>query len=170
MKDLHRIILADLAILTIFILLYLLTYQCGSEKPSETKQDTIQVVSDTLYIYKRDTVSVSKPYPVYRDTLRVDTVYTPMGDTVRLSYEIQQYRDTFFLSQDTVEVFLQTSGILTSVDTMGIGINRRERIVNNTIILEKKRRWSIGPSVGAGIGIDGRPEIFIGIGVTYNIW
>ena len=46
------------------------------------------------------------------------------------------------------------------------------KVITNTIIKrEKQRKWHVGVQTGYGYGITTqKPDIFVGIGVSYTLW
>ena len=131
----------------------------------ENGQNTvIETRTDTLYL--RDTISVSTP--VYRYVTRVSVDTFRVVDTLRL-------RDTLFVTLDREQVewrdslaTVWASGVRPSVDSVRHYVT--ERVVTQTVTVEKvkKTRWGVGVQAGYGAGKDGLTP-YIGAGVTYNL-
>lgn len=49
---------------------------------------------------------------------------------------------------------------------------KEDKIITNTVTKRQKaRKWHISPSIGYGYGLTTRKtDLFVGIGVSYNIW
>jgi hypothetical protein len=102
-------------------------------------------------------VYVKVPMPGKRDTLR---------DTIRDSIEVQipimqkRYDDNLYTAW--------VSGFHPNLDS--IRLHQREIVTTVTKYVEKPaKRLAIGPSIGVGYGfINGKPDIFAGVTVTWN--
>ena len=50
-------------------------------------------------------------------------------------------------------------------------IKEVQTITNTVIKRQRARKWHISPSIGYGYGLTTRKtDLFVGIGVSYNIW
>ena len=85
-----------------------------------------------------------------RDTVR-DTIYLPRKQT--------EYRDSDYTAY--------VSGYEAKMDSISV----RTKIITNTVVKTKYRRFNISVVGGYGYGINSRTfEPFIGVGVTYNLF
>lgn len=135
--------------------------------PIETSSETLQTTKydtlfDTVYVYKERLIP-RKVEVIRRDTITKDTV---------LEYNKQTYNDTLICASDTAIVQICTTGYQHSVDYLNLELRKSNYIkeTTKTITISKSHRWSIGPSVGIGFGLtSGRPDLFVGVGIQYNI-
>jgi hypothetical protein len=143
---------------------------CDNEPPMKTV-----VTTDTLVM--RDTIHDSVPKLVYKNVVRyVKETPISLHDTVYMS----KNEENVYLT-DSGEVIVPisrkvytddstyravVSGYKATLDQ--IDVYRKQTVITNTVT--HRRRWNVGPTGGLGYGLTtGRPDIFIGIGVTYNI-
>ena len=85
-----------------------------------------------------------------KDTI-CDTVYLPRKQT--------EYRDSDYTAY--------VSGYEAKMDSISV----RTKIITNTVVKTKYRRFNIGVVGGYGYGLNSKTfEPFIGVGVTYNLY
>lgn len=158
--------------LTIVLVLigWLLTSVCRSCGGTTRQRDTTIVESkDTIYITMRDTLPAMKGETI----VRYIKVQVPAEDTAQKdSIPVVQ---RIFTDDSIYTAYI--SGIrydsLPKLDSIIV----RQRTITNTIreiITEKEKvrsRWNIGIQGGYGIGLQtGKPEPFIGIGISYSVF
>lgn len=134
----------------------------------ERRDTTIVTKTDTVI----DTFEVQKIklVPKILETVKHDTIHS---DTV-LTTERKYYEERFYLGKDTADISVMTTGINTSVDSIGIKLKTFRTYTTNTVeitkYVEKKRKWfhiqpqatfgydplrkEWGAVVGIGVGID----------------
>lgn len=134
----------------------------------ERRDTTIVTKTDTVI----DTFEVQKIklVPKILETVKHDTIHS---DTV-LTTERKYYEERFYLGKDTADISVMTTGINTSVDSIGIKLKTFRTYTTNTVeitkYVEKKRKWfhiqpqaafgydplrkEWGAVVGIGIGVD----------------
>ncbi len=131
---------------------------------------------DTTIVTKTDTVidtfevQKNKLVPKILETVKHDTIHS---DTV-LTTERKYYEERFYLGKDTADISVMTTGINTSVDSIGIKLKTFRTYTTNTVeitkYVEKKKKWfhiqpqatfgydplrkEWGAVVGIGVGID----------------
>lgn len=137
----------------------LLGYQIGKGKP--TSVDPV-VTTDTITVV--DTITIDKPYPVYKEVVKNHYEYIPVTDTLTIN-------DTVYVQVARERVVYQDSlyravisGIHPSLDTISVYPR------TTTITIKEKGkadRWHLG--VTGGVGYTGKFEPFIGVGVTYSL-
>lgn len=134
----------------------------------ERRDTTIVTKTDTVI----DTFEVQKIklVPKILETVKHDTIHS---DTV-LTTERKYYEERFYLGKDTADISVMTTGINTSVDSIGIKLKTFRTYTTNTVeitkYVEKKKKWfhiqpqatfgydplrkEWGAVVGIGVGID----------------
>lgn len=134
----------------------------------ERRDTTIVTKTDTVI----DTFEVQKIklVPKILETVKHDTIHS---DTV-LTTERKYYEERFYLGKDTADISVMTTGINTSVDSIGIKLRTFRTYTTNTVeitkYVEKKKKWfhiqpqatfgydplrkEWGAVVGIGIGVD----------------
>ena len=139
-----------------------------SRERFNSRTNTIDTVIDVDSFTRIDTVKVPNTILVPSKT---DTVwqYRIQKDTT-----LQVTRKTYDIDNDSVGAHVVVSGINTSVDTLSIWSKKTSYSVNKTIIktipMKDTKRFKIYPTIGVGYGIFSRkPDMYIGIGFTYNL-
>lgn len=139
-----------------------------SRERFNSKTNTIDTVIDVDTFTKIDTVKVQNTILVPSKT---DTVYQEMitNDTT-----LQVTRKTYDIDNDSVGAHVVVSGVNPNVDTLSIWSKKTSYSVNKTIIktipMKDTKRFKIYPTIGVGYGVFSRkPDMYIGIGFTYNI-
>ena len=148
------------------------------------KTDTV-VRSDTIYF--EETKIDTMPKVVYQTITKRDTLYFHDKDSdimvPRMIFvKKKDYSDTLQMGQDTLLYTASVTGRsyededypkLDSISFILRGYNTKDKeIITNTITRQQKaRKWYIGAQAGYGYGIiNKKPDIFVGIGVSYTIW
>lgn len=158
-------------LLLIAIIMMAISFVCVCNKTPEvieTRDTTIVTKIDTVI----DTFEVQKIklVPKKLETVKHDTIHS---DTV-LTTERKYYEERFYLGKDTADISVMTTGINTSVDSIGIKLRTFRTYTTNTVeitkYVEKKKKWfhiqpqatfgydplrkEWGAVVGIGVGID----------------
>lgn len=158
-------------LLLIAIIMMAISFVCVCNKTPEvieTRDTTIVTKTDTVI----DTFEVQKIklVPKILETVKHDTIHS---DTV-LTTERKYYEERFYLGKDTADISVMTTGINTSVDSIGIKLRTFRTYTTNTVeitkYVEKKKKWfhiqpqatfgydplrkEWGAVVGIGVGID----------------
>ena len=121
--------------------------------------------SDTITIYKIDTIIIDRPVIQYQYISKVirDTLYT----TDSLQVQVKIPITTTVYADSTYRAVV--SGYKTSLDTIQIYSKHTTTTITNTIL--KQKRWNVGLQVGAGWGIyTHKPDVFIGLGISYRLF
>lgn len=120
---------------------------------------------DTTIVVRLDTVVHTKVEYRDRVQVRVDTLRVVIaGDSVAIGVPIDRHTFT-----DDTSYRAEVLGYNVSLDKMEIFRRTidREVVIKQTITPPPKR-WGLGIQVGYGITLDGRPQPYIGIGLSYN--
>ena len=128
---------------------------------------TIDTVIDIDTFTKIDTVKIPKTILVPSKT---DTVYQ---ERIEKDTTLNVTRKTYDIDNDSVGAHLVVSGINPNVDSLSIWSKKTSYSVNKTIIktipMKDTKRFKIYPTIGVGYGVFSRkPDMYIGIGVTYS--
>ena len=139
-----------------------------SRERFQSRTPTIDTVIDVDTFTNVDTVKIPNTILVPSKT---DTVYQ---DKIQKDTTLQVTRKTYDIDNDSVGAHLVVSGINPNVDTLSIWSKKRSYSVNKTIIktipMKDTKRFKIYPTIGVGYGVFSRkPDMYIGIGFTYNI-
>ena len=118
-----------------------------------TMVDTVKVPNTILVPSKTDTV--------YQEKIQKDTT-------------LQVTRKTYDIDNDSVGAHVVVSGVNPKVDSLSIWSKKTYYSVNKTIIktipMKDTKKFKIYPTIGVGYGVFSRkPDMYIGIGFTYNI-
>ena len=138
-----------------------------SRERFNSRTPTIDTVIDVDTITKVDTVKIPKTILVPSKT---DTVYQ---ERITKDTTLQVTRKTYDIDNDSVGAHVVVSGVNPSVDTLSIWAKKTSYSVNKTIIktipMKDTKRFKIYPTIGVGYGVfSKRPDMYIGIGVTYS--
>ena len=138
-----------------------------SRERFNSKTNTIDTVIDVDTFTKIDTVNIPKTILVPSKT---DTIYQ---EKIQKDTTLQVTRKTYDIDNDSVGAHVVVSGVNPSVDTLSIWSKKTSYSVNKTIIktipMKDTKRFKIYPTIGVGYGVFSRkPDMFIGIGVTYS--
>ena len=138
-----------------------------SRERFNSRTPTIDTVIDVDTITKVDTVKIPKTILVPSKT---DTVYQ---ERIQKDTTLQVTRKTYDIDNDSVGAHVVVSGVNPSVDTLSIWAKKTSYSVNRTVIktipMKDTKRFKIYPTIGVGYGVfSKRPDMYIGIGVTYS--
>ena len=133
--------------------------RCGAEE--ETVREV--TVTDTLVVYRIDTVHIEKPIPTVVTT--IDTLY--LRDTVthtiiaQLPIETKFYEDSLYRAQ--------ISGVRPNLDYVEVFPRTEYKYIYQTeTISQKPKKWGLG--VSAGYAFTGsKMQPYIGLGISYDL-
>ena len=158
-------------LLIAFICLTLASVLRRGESGSDGKYEALDTIVLTRIDTVFDTITVTKykPKPIKEEVLRIDTVY---ADTL-LTTERSIYCDTILATPtDTVCVMTEIEGIDARVNYLKAYLKKgtiTEHTENTITVVKKKKGFMIAPTVGVGYGlINRKPDIYLGIGITYQ--
>ena len=139
-----------------------------SRERFQSRTNTIDTVIDVDTFTKVDTVKVPNTILVPSKT---DTVYQ---ERIQKDTTLQVTRKTYDIDNDSVGAHVVVRGINPMVDTLSIWSKKTYYSVNKTIIktipMKDTKRFKIYPTIGVGYGVFSRkPDMYIGIGFTYNL-
>ena len=139
-----------------------------SRERFQSRTPTIDTVIDIDTFTKIDTVKI--PHTILVPS-KTDTVYQ---EKINKDTTLQVTRKTYDIDNDSVGAHVVVSGINTKVDTLSIWSKKTSYSVNKTIIktipMKDTKRFKIYPTIGVGYGVFSRkPDMYIGIGFTYNL-
>ena len=139
-----------------------------SRERFQSRTPTIDTVIDVDTFTNIDTVKV--PHTILVPS-KTDTVYQ---ERIAKDTTLQVTRKTYDIDNDSVGAHVVVSGINPMVDTLSIWSKKTSYSVNKTIIktipMKDTKRFKIYPTIGVGYGVFSRkPDMYIGIGFTYNI-
>ena len=120
------------------------------------REEVVRVDTITVREFIKDTVWLERV-----DTIRKVVTMGGVTDTVFVEVPIEgsKFTDTVYLKDERWRVDINTSGYGVMVDSV-----RLERVG-----VERKRCFSIGPTVGVGWNGDG-VKPYIGVGVTWRLF
>ena len=139
-----------------------------SRERFQSRTPTIDTVIDIDTLTKIDTVKV--PHTILVPS-KTDTVYQ---ERIQKDTTLNVIRKTYDIDNDSVGAHVVVSGINPKVDSLSIWSKKTSYSVNKTIIktipMKDTKRFKIYPTIGVGYGVFSRkPDMYIGIGFTYNI-
>ena len=139
-----------------------------SRERFKSRTPTVDTVIDIDTFTKVDTVKI--PHTILVPS-KTDTVYQ---ERIQKDTTLQVTRKTYDIDNDSVGAHVVVSGINPMVDTLSIWSKKTSYSVNRTIIktipMKDTKRFKIYPTIGVGYGVFSRkPDMYIGIGFTYNI-
>ena len=139
-----------------------------SRERFNSRTNTIDTVIDVDTFTKVDTVKIPKTILVPSKT---DTVYQ---ERITKDTTLQVTRKTYDIDNDSVGAHVVVSGINPKVDSLSIWAKKTSYTVNRTITktipMKDTKRFKIYPTIGVGYGVFGsKLDMYIGVGVTYNI-
>ena len=139
-----------------------------SRERFQSRTPTVDTVIDIDTFTKVDTVNVPNTILVHSKT---DTVYQ---ERIEKDTTLQVTRKTYDIDNDSVGAHVVVSGVNPMVDTLSIWSKKTSYSVNKTIIktipMKDTKRFKIYPTIGVGYGVFSRkPDMYMGIGFTYNI-
>ena len=138
-----------------------------SRERFQSRTPTIDTVIDIDTFTKIDTVKIPNTILVPSKT---DTVYQ---EKIQKDTTLQVTRKIYDIDNDSVGAHVVVSGINPMVDSLSIWAKKTSYSVNKTIIktipMKDTKRFKIYPTIGVGYGVFSRkPDMYIGIGVTYS--
>ena len=124
-------------------------------------------------VIKRDTIIDVDTFNVPHEILvpsKVDTIYQ---DRIHMDTTLQVTRKTYDIDNDSVGAHVVISGVNPRIDSMAIWAKKTsysiDRTIAKTIPMKDTKRFKIYPTIGVGYGVfSKRPDMFIGIGMTYS--
>ena len=139
-----------------------------SRERFQSRTPTVDTVIDVDTFTKIDTVKIPNTILVPSKT---DTVYQ---ERIQKDTTLQVTRKTYDIDNDSVGAHVVVSGINPMVDTLSIWSKKTSYTVNRTVIktipMKDTKRFKIYPTIGVGYGVFSRkPDMYMGIGFTYNI-
>ena len=138
-----------------------------SRERFKSRTPTVDTVIDVDTFTMVDTVKI--PHTILVPS-KTDTVYQ---ERIAKDTTLQVTRNTYDIDNDSVGAHVVVSGINPSVDTLSIWSKKTSYSVNKTIIktipMKDTKRFKIYPTIGVGYGVFSRkPDMYIGVGLTYN--
>lgn len=134
---------------------------CGRQTPKTITR------TDTITIVKIDTISHTQV--VYRERwhVRTDTIIHQINDTLAVHVPIPI--DKYIFTDDST-YSAEVSGYGVALDKMDVF---RKTVWQTTtidrVVISKPKRWGLGVQLGYGIGFDGKPQPYIGVGISCNL-
>ena len=124
-------------------------------------------------VIKRDTIIDVDTFNVPNEILvpsKTDTIYQ---EKIKNDTTLQITRNTYDIDNDSVGAHVVISGVNPRIDSMSIWAKKTsytiDRIITKTIPIKDSKRFKIYPTIGVGYGVfSKRPDMFIGIGMTYS--
>ena len=124
-------------------------------------------------VIKRDTIIDVDTFNVPHTVLvpsNTDTIYQ---EKIPKDTTLQVTRKTYDIDNDSVGAHVVISGFNPRLDSMSIWAKKTSYTVNRTITktipIKDSKRFKIYPTIGVGYGVfSSRPDMYIGIGLTYN--
>lgn len=138
-----------------------------SRERFQSRTNTIDTVIDVDTFTKIDTVKIPKTILVPSKT---DTVYQ---EKIQNDTTLQVTRNTYDIDNDSVGAHVVISGVNPRIDTMSIWAKKMtytiDRTITKKIPIKDTKKFKIYPTIGVGYGVfSRRPDMYIGIGLTYN--
>ena len=157
------------------LFLGLIAFFGGFEAAKHHFREHTEIVTDTIVIYRWDTLTINQPSEVIRYVYRYDTIRDSSitfivdtnfaSPTAIIPIERTIYRDS--VKNAKYEAFL--SGYHASLDSIIIECLGKE----TTITIkerEKASRWGVGIQAGVGISAKGVAAPYVGVGVQYRLF
>lgn len=124
-------------------------------------------------VIERDTIIDVDTFKVPHTVLvpsKVDTIYQ---EKIEKDTTLQVTRNTYDIDNDSVGAHVVISGVNPRIDTMSIWAKKTsytiDRTITKTIPIKDSKKFKIYPTIGVGYGVfSRRPDMYIGIGLTYN--
>ena len=124
-------------------------------------------------VIKRDTIIDVDTFNVPHTVLvpsKVDTIYQ---EKIKNDTTLQVTRNIYDIDNDSVGAHVVISGVNPRIDTMSIWAKKMtytiDRTITKTIPIKDSKRFKIYPTIGVGYGVFSRkPDMYIGIGITYS--
>ena len=139
-----------------------------SRERFNSRTNTIDTVIDVDTFTMVDTFNV--PHTILVPS-KTDTVYQ---ERITKDTTLQVTRKTYDIDNDSVGAHVVVSGVNPKVDSLSIWSKKTSYSVNKTVIktihMKDSKRFKIYPTIGVGYGVFSRkPDMYIGIGFTYNL-
>ena len=138
-------------------------------------KDRFKNISHTTIdtVIERDTVTKVDTFNVPHEILvpsRTDTIYQ---EKIPRDTTLQVTRKTYDIDNDSVGAHVVISGVNPRIDSMSIWAKKTsytiDRTITKTIPIKDTKKFKIYPTIGVGYGVfSRRPDMFIGIGMTYS--
>ena len=160
----------------ICILLSMLMGKCSkTEIQTKVETDTVfQERIDTIHI--THTVTRYRPQPTRTDTIFItDTQTQEVAQHIKKTYEVDSLHiDTTCIPPASVNYHLLVRTDNYDIDSIALRFNvDYPKIIQTQTItktITKKKHWNYGIQTGLGYGIYNRkPDLYIGLGIQYNI-
>lgn len=156
-----------IVIVTAAVTAILLSPWISKDRFKNIRHTTTDTVIKRDTIIEKDTFNV--PHTVLVPSM-VDTIYQERipKDTV-----LNTISKTYDIDNDSVGAHVVISGVNPRIDTMSIWAKKTsytiDRTITKTIPINDSKRFKIYPTIGIGYGVfSKRPDMYIGIGLTYN--
>ena len=145
----------------------LLSPWLAKDRFKNVRHTTIDTVIERDTIIDVDTFNV--PHEILVPS-RTDTIYQ---EKIPRDTTLQVTRKTYDIDNDSVGAHVVISGVNPKIDTMSIWAKKTsytiDRTITKTIPIKDSKRFKIYPTIGVGYGVfSKRPDMYIGIGLTYN--
>lgn len=155
-----------LVIVTAAVTAILLSPWISSER-FQSRTPTVDTVIDVDTFTRIDTVKIPNTILV---PSKVDTIYQ---EKIKNDTTLQVTRNTYDIDNDSVGAHVVISGVNPRIDTMSIWAKKTsytiDKTITKTIPIKDTKRFKIYPTIGVGYGVFSRkPDMYIGIGLTYN--
>lgn len=156
-----------LVIVTAAATAILLSPWLAKDRFKNVSHTTIDTVIERDTIIDVDTFNV--PHTVLVPS-KVDTIYQ---EKIPKDTTLQVTRKTYDIDNDSVGAHVVISGVNHKLDSMSIWAKKMtytiDRTITKTIPIKDSKKFKIYPSLGFGYGVFSRkPDMYIGIGLTYN--
>ena len=156
-----------LVIVTAAATAILLSPWLAKDRFKNVRHTTIDTVIERDTVTKVDTFNV--PHEILVPS-RTDTIYQ---EKIPRDTTLQVTRKTYDIDNDSVGAHVVISGVNPKIDTMSIWAKKTsytiDRTITKTIPIKDSKRFKIYPTIGVGYGVfSKRPDMYIGIGLTYN--
>lgn len=156
--------------------------RCGNTTVTKVERDTV-TATETIY----HTTEAHDTIPVYIEkTIKgTDTIYVVDADTAKpvvMKLAQKTYGNTIVQDSDTITYKAYLTGrsyegedypVLDSINfILSVQKLKEVQTITETITRSQKpRKWHLSANAGAGYGlINRKPDIYVGVGVSYTIW
>ena len=157
------------------LLLGLIAFFGGFEAAKHHFADKNDKVTDTIVIYRWDTITISQPTEVTRYVYRYDTIRDSSiiiinnSDSASPTAIIPLERAVYQDSTENAKYKAYLSGYHASLDSINIECLTKESVITITE-REKASRWGIGIQLGVGFSAQGAALPYLGVGVQYRLF
>lgn len=157
--------------LLIMLLLFIALFSLQTYRLYSIKENFIDKC-DTIYKTRIDTLKIAQPIYIKQKEIRRDTIkiniekqlVKQVNDTVFIDLPIEQkvYSDSSYTAW--------VSGYNPNLDSINIFQKEKTILINQNIINNKKKRFSIGPSFSVGYDIKhNNLSPTVGLSIQYNL-